>query len=184
LTPSWSISTIRRTSFSIRRALIIYRATAERSWLPRVNLLIADNVGLGKTDEAGLVVRELLPRRIDLIVIFRPPAIFVQWKDELESKFGVVGHPKLYSRAMVEEVTAANPRACPLEATCREIRRTCTFLPSAAEVLKILRKQMEHWCDLCSIFDKDLMAWRKRCHVLIHNLKAKLDVVEPKAGTP
>jgi hypothetical protein len=57
--------------------------------LPRVNLLIADDVGLGKTVEAGLVVRELLlRRRIDLIVISPPPAMIVQWKDELESKFG------------------------------------------------------------------------------------------------
>ena len=58
--------------------------------LPRVNLLIADDVGLGKTIEAGLVVRELLlRRRIDLIVIAAPPAMIVQWKDELESKFGL-----------------------------------------------------------------------------------------------
>ena len=58
--------------------------------LPRVNLLIADDVGLGKTVEAGLVMRELLlRRRIDLIVISPPPAMLVQWKDELESKFGL-----------------------------------------------------------------------------------------------
>lgn len=58
--------------------------------LPRVNLLIADDVGLGKTIEAGLVTRELLlRRRVDFIVIAAPPAMTVQWKDELESKFGL-----------------------------------------------------------------------------------------------
>lgn len=58
--------------------------------LPRVNLLIADDVGLGKTIEAGLIARELLlRRRIDLIVIAAPAAMTMQWKDELESKFGL-----------------------------------------------------------------------------------------------
>src|SRR5271165_6823655 len=58
--------------------------------LPRVNLLIADDVGLGKTIEAGLVVRELLlRRRIDLVVVTAPPAMTTQWNDELESKFGL-----------------------------------------------------------------------------------------------
>ena len=58
--------------------------------LPRVNLLIADDVGLGKTVEAGLVARELLlRRRIDFIVIAAPPSMTTQWKDELEAKFGL-----------------------------------------------------------------------------------------------
>ena len=58
--------------------------------LPRVNLLIADDVGLGKTVEAGLVARELLlRRRIDYIVISAPAAMTAQWKGELESKFGL-----------------------------------------------------------------------------------------------
>jgi hypothetical protein len=58
--------------------------------LPRVNLLIVDDVGLGKTVEAGLVARELLlRRRIDFIVIAAPPAMTIQWKDEFEAKFGL-----------------------------------------------------------------------------------------------
>ncbi len=55
-----------------------------------MNLLIADDVGLGKTIEAGLVTRELLLRkRVDFIVIAAPPSMTIQWKDELEAKFGL-----------------------------------------------------------------------------------------------
>jgi hypothetical protein len=58
--------------------------------LPRVNLLIADDVGLGKTIEAGLVTRELLlRRRIDFILIAAPPSMTIQWREELETKFGL-----------------------------------------------------------------------------------------------
>jgi len=58
--------------------------------LPRVNLLIADDVGLGKTIEAGLIVRELLlRRRIDFVVVAAPPSMTLQWQDELETKFGL-----------------------------------------------------------------------------------------------
>lgn len=58
--------------------------------LPRVNLLIADDVGLGKTVEAGLVLRELLlRRRVDFTVVLAPAAMTTQWRDELQSKFGL-----------------------------------------------------------------------------------------------
>jgi superfamily II DNA or RNA helicase len=58
--------------------------------LPRVNLLIADDVGLGKTIEAGLVVRELLlRRRIDFVVVAAPPSMTLQWQDEMGAKFGL-----------------------------------------------------------------------------------------------
>ena len=62
--------------------------------LPRVNLLIADDVGLGKTIEAGLIVRELLlRRRIDYVVVAAPPSMTIQWREELESKFGLTLKP-------------------------------------------------------------------------------------------
>ena len=58
--------------------------------LPRVNLFIADDVGLGKTIEAGLIARELLlRRRIDRIVAACPPAMLEQWRDEMEARFGL-----------------------------------------------------------------------------------------------
>lgn len=58
--------------------------------LPRVNLLIADDVGAGKTIEAGLILRELLlRRRVDFVVVVAPPSITRQWQDELQAKFGL-----------------------------------------------------------------------------------------------
>lgn len=58
--------------------------------LPRVNLFIADDVGLGKTIEAGLILQELLLRqRIDRVLVVAPPAVTLQWKEELEQRFGL-----------------------------------------------------------------------------------------------
>lgn len=58
--------------------------------MPRVNLLIADDVGLGKTIEAGLVIQELLIRhRARRIVIVCPAALQIQWRDQMREKFGL-----------------------------------------------------------------------------------------------
>ena len=59
--------------------------------LPRVNLFIADDTGLGKTIEAGLIARELLLRKkAKTIVVAVPPSVLEQWKAELEERFGLV----------------------------------------------------------------------------------------------
>ena len=59
--------------------------------LPRVNLFIADDTGLGKTIEAGLIARELLLRKkAKTIVVSAPPSVLEQWKGELEDRFGLV----------------------------------------------------------------------------------------------
>jgi superfamily II DNA or RNA helicase len=58
--------------------------------LARVNLLIADDVGAGKTIEAGLILRELiLRRRVDFVLVCAPPSMTRQWQDELQAKFGL-----------------------------------------------------------------------------------------------
>jgi SNF2 family DNA or RNA helicase len=58
--------------------------------LPRCNLFIADDVGLGKTIEAGLIARELLLRKkVKEIVVSCPPSMLIQWQDELEQRFGL-----------------------------------------------------------------------------------------------
>lgn len=58
--------------------------------MPRVNLMIADDVGLGKTIEAGLIVNELLiRRRINRVLIICPASLRVQWQEELQNKFSL-----------------------------------------------------------------------------------------------
>ena len=58
--------------------------------MPRVNLLIADDVGLGKTIEAGLVVQELLLRhRARTVLVVCPASLCLKWQDEMHDKFGL-----------------------------------------------------------------------------------------------
>ena len=58
--------------------------------MPRVNLLIADDVGLGKTIEAGLILTELiLRRRIRRVLVLTPASLRDQWKEELWEKFSL-----------------------------------------------------------------------------------------------
>ena len=58
--------------------------------LPVPRLLIADDVGIGKTIEAGLILRELKDRgEVDAFSVLCPPHLVEQWVDELESRFGI-----------------------------------------------------------------------------------------------
>lgn len=58
--------------------------------MPRVNLLIADDVGLGKTIEAGLVAQELiLRRRARTVLVVCPASLQIKWQEEMREKFGL-----------------------------------------------------------------------------------------------
>jgi superfamily II DNA or RNA helicase len=57
---------------------------------PRPSLLVADDVGLGKTIEAGLAMLELMARgRLRRVLIVTPPGLLEQWRAELEEKFAL-----------------------------------------------------------------------------------------------
>jgi SNF2 family DNA or RNA helicase len=54
----------------------------------RGRALLADEVGLGKTIEAGLVLKEYLLRGlVRKVLIITPPALMTQWREEMDSKF-------------------------------------------------------------------------------------------------
>jgi superfamily II DNA or RNA helicase len=55
-----------------------------------VRLLIADDVGIGKTIEAGLIAAELLAQgSAERLAVLCPPSLAEQWQDELRTKFGL-----------------------------------------------------------------------------------------------
>jgi len=58
--------------------------------LPRANLFIADDVGLGKTIEAGLVLQELILRQqASFVLVVCPASVALQWQGEMQRKFGL-----------------------------------------------------------------------------------------------
>lgn len=58
--------------------------------MARVNLLIADDVGLGKTIEAGLIIQELIVRhRARSVLVICPADLQIKWQNEMQEKFGL-----------------------------------------------------------------------------------------------
>jgi superfamily II DNA or RNA helicase len=65
-----------------------------------VRLLIADDLGVGKTIEAGLIARELIDRgEIRRSAVLCPPHLAEQWQEELRSKFNIDAQLVLSSTA-------------------------------------------------------------------------------------
>lgn len=81
--------------------------------MPRANLLIADDVGLGKTIETGLVILELILRhRARTILIACPSSLQVQWRDQMRDKFGldfVIVDSKLFAELRRKRGLQVNP---------------------------------------------------------------------------
>ena len=88
---------------SLRRGAGPFRSAARVAFEPRayqlvpllmalrlatVRLLIADDVGIGKTIEAGLILREMVDRgEVDRFAVLCPPHLVDQWTGELLAKF-------------------------------------------------------------------------------------------------
>jgi superfamily II DNA or RNA helicase len=81
--------------------------------MARVNLLIADDVGLGKTIEAGLVIQELLIRhRARSVFVVCPSSLQLKWQAEMQEKFGLefrIVDTEYLKRLRREQGIHANP---------------------------------------------------------------------------
>ncbi|MFQ5884515.1 MAG: SNF2-related protein [Thermoplasmata archaeon] len=77
--------------------------------LPRQRILIGDDVGLGKTIEAGMLILELIARgRGNRILIIVPASLQDQWADEMADKFGL--DFVVYDSNMIREVRSTLTR--------------------------------------------------------------------------
>lgn len=90
---------------TLRRGAGPFRSAAQLAFEPRTyqlvpllmalrlqtpRLLIADDVGIGKTIEAGLILRELMDRgEVDAFSVLCPPHLVEQWVGELKTRFGI-----------------------------------------------------------------------------------------------
>ncbi len=77
---------------SLRFAPFDYQMQAARSALRRMRgrAILADEVGLGKTIEAGLILAELRLRGLaGRALVITPAGLVTQWQEELERKFGM-----------------------------------------------------------------------------------------------
>ena len=81
--------------------------------MPRVALFIADDTGLGKTIEAGLIARELLLRKkVRSIVVAAPASVLEQWRAEMDERFGLrfeILDRRYFARMRHERGYAVNP---------------------------------------------------------------------------
>jgi superfamily II DNA or RNA helicase len=69
-----------------------YQVGAVRQVLQKMRgrAILADEVGLGKTIEAGLILMEYIMRGlVRRVLVLCPPPLISQWRGELESKFGL-----------------------------------------------------------------------------------------------
>ncbi|WP_370322258.1 helicase-related protein [Oricola sp.] len=75
-------------NFEPRSYQLVPLLMALRQEVPR--LLIADDVGIGKTIEAGLILREFMDRgETDAFTVLCPPHLVEQWTTELKDRFGI-----------------------------------------------------------------------------------------------
>jgi SNF2 family DNA or RNA helicase len=74
---------VQRLEYQIRAALRVLGPLRGRA-------LLSDEVGLGKTIEAGLVIKELLTRgMVKRFLVLTVPSLVDQWEEELADKFGL-----------------------------------------------------------------------------------------------
>ena len=113
-----------------------------------VRLLVADDVGIGKTIEAALIVRELLDRgEISRMAVLCPPHLCEQWQRELKDRFHI--------SAVVVRSTTANRLERGLPAN-QSVFEAYPFTVVSLDYIKSDRRrdEFQRACPECVIVDE------------------------------
>lgn len=112
--------------------------------LDPVRILVADDVGIGKTAEALMIASELLAQgEVTRLAVLCPPHLAIQWQSEMESKFGIEAEVVLASTAATLERTCRMGETLfdhfPVTVVSTEFikaeRRRAEFLRTAPELI-------------------------------------------------
>ena len=68
-------------------------------------VILADEIGLGKTIEAGIVISEYYSRGKNSIIVVAPASLCQQWQTEMQEKFDLPTQIKIIRTALKEENT-------------------------------------------------------------------------------
>jgi superfamily II DNA or RNA helicase len=106
--------------------------------LDPVRLLIADDVGIGKTIEAALIARELLDRGdIERLAVLCPPHLVDQWVGELEARFHI--HPVAVTAASANRLERSLPPSESIFTACPHTVVSLDYIKSERRRAEFLR---------------------------------------------
>jgi SNF2 family DNA or RNA helicase len=113
-----------------------------------VRLLIADDVGIGKTIEAALIARELIDRgEIGRLTVLCPPHLCEQWQRELQQRFHI--------HAVVVRSTPLPASSAACRPTSRSSRPTPIHVVSLDYIKSDRRRdEFQRACPECVIVDE------------------------------
>ncbi len=145
--------------------------------LDPVRLLIADDVGIGKTVEAGVIARELLDRgEVRRLAVLCPPHLAEQWQSELADKFHIDAElvlPSTVTRlergtAVGQSLFDLHPFVIVSTEYIKSPRRREEFIRVCPELVIV---DEAHTC----AFSPDNRGGRHLRHQLLRDLAAKAD---------
>ncbi len=117
---------------------------------PNNSLLIADEVGLGKTIEAGLIWTELKAREgASTLLVVCPPHLVTKWRNELKRRFGVDAHAvgPADLAAKLEECRRERGRGFALIATYHGLRPPKRWEEDPSSPAAQLAVKLNNWGD-------------------------------------